>query len=84
MTRYHVLVSDELMAQPDLQMPEGFRFIEPSGPSDDGHARWWLAEDDNAPITLEQHRVEPVFTRHHDGRVTITERHIVNEHGWRV
>lgn len=84
MTRYHVLVADDLAARDDLVMPEGFRFIEPSGPGSDGYSRWWLAEDDGAPAELEQHHVEPVFTRRDDGRVEITGRHVVDWLGVRV
>lgn len=83
MTRYHVLISDDL-ATATSQFPGGFRLIEPSGPGDDGQMRWWLCEDDNAPASLEQHRVEPVFGLDDDGRVEITERHIVNSAGRRV
>jgi hypothetical protein len=83
MTRYHVLIADELAADPDLLLPDGFRLIEPSGPGPDGWSRWWLAEDDNAPPELEQHRVEPVFTRTGHDRPLITKRHITDEHGKR-
>ena len=84
MTAYHVLISDELAAQiPDLNMPEGFRFVRPSGPGDDGCTRWWLCEDDGAPADLEQHRVEVVFSKK-DGRNVITGRHVVNVHSARV
>jgi len=93
MTSYHVLISDELIdemarhgGEPELRAlhePDGFRFIRPTAPGTDGHTRWWLCEDDNAPPELEQHRVEPVFMQIH-GKVVLTERHIVNAHGVRV
>jgi len=78
-TRYRVPVADQLLADKDFWQPvEGFRLISADGP--------WLAhpdmtictfEDDSAPAGLEGRLVDLVFTRHSDGRVTITGRTVI-------
>lgn len=80
MTRYRVPVADPMLEQADYWAPvEGFRLVSADGP--------WLAhpdvtictfDDDNAPAELEGKLVEPAFTRHDDGRVTITDRQVLH------
>jgi hypothetical protein len=78
MTRYYVLIADELAADPDLLRSEGIRLIEPDGPRPDAWSRWWLAEDRNAPAELLQHRVELTLMIV-NGRPVISHRHITDD-----
>jgi hypothetical protein len=60
--RYHVLVSDELMAS-DPQWPDGLRPVEQE-PADPGRypgMHWWLFEDDSASESLNGKQVELSF-----------------------
>ena len=89
--RYHVLISDELMAMDDLPWPECLRPAEqePTDPARYPGMHWWLFEDDDAPAELEGKRVELTFTRASgfasedsseplgDGRALITERRVM-------
>ena len=76
---YWVLGSDELMTQPDLQLPEGLRLTEPvsvqvatSGPEFPS-SHWYRFEDDNAPAELEDKRVGLILCNQ-DGKPVILER----------
>ena len=79
MTRYRIPVADPLLAEEGVwTVVDGFRLVSADGP--------WLAhphvtictfEDDNAPADLEGKLIEPVFTRHDDGTVTITGREVI-------
>jgi hypothetical protein len=81
-TRYWVLISDEVMATPDIQWPAGLQPVE-RGASEHPGMRWWLFEDDDAPPELDGKKVELAISR---GRVTedgpdlpphITERRVI-------
>lgn len=79
MTTYRVPVADPLLEQKGFWLPiQGFRLVSVDGP--------WLAhpdvtictfEDDGAPADLEGKLVEPFFTRHEDGTVTVDGRSLV-------
>lgn len=60
--RYHVLVSDELMAS-GPEWPEGLRPIEqePTDPGRHPGMHWWLFDDDTASPSLDGKRVELSF-----------------------
>lgn len=77
---YYVLVADHFLPEMRAglnQHPEtGFRYLEPTGVRPDLQASWHRFEDDNADPSLEGLRVEPAFTRHDDGTVTITARNL--------
>jgi hypothetical protein len=69
--RYHVMVSDQLMAS-DPKWPEGLRPIEREA-ADPGHyrAHWWLFEDDGASESLNGKQVEVTF---HEGGAEYSRR----------
>jgi hypothetical protein len=63
--RYHVLVSDDLMASKP-SWPTGLRPVEqePTDPGTHPGMHWWLFEDDDAPLELEGKNVELSFDVH--------------------
>jgi hypothetical protein len=66
--RYWCLVAEGI--QDSLQLPPGLRMVRPGdapAPSADGHSRWCLFEDDQAPPELHGKRVELTLRR---GRTT--------------
>lgn len=66
--RYHVLISDQLMAIPgEVIWPAGLRPVEMRLPGP-GHAtHWWLLEDDNATEYLNGKQVDLVLETTYDG-----------------
>jgi hypothetical protein len=79
-TRYRVLVSEELTAQIDeLDLPQGFTFADAGTPAGDRFYSFEV-EDDNAPADLEGRLVDVTFQRNFiTGEVTVMSRTAVKE-----
>lgn len=81
--RYHVLVSDDLMAS-EPAWPACLRPVEqePTDPEMHPDMHWWLFEDDDAPPELAGKRVELSFARHFEddkASATITGREVTGQ-----
>lgn len=76
--RYHVLISDDLMAE-NPAWPQGLRPIEQE-PTDPGRypgMHWWLFEDDEVGPGFDGKRVELTISADYDeqGNITATRLH---------
>ena len=60
--RYHILISDELMAS-GMRWPKGMKPVErePTDPDRYPGSHWWLIRDRDADPSLEFKRVDPTF-----------------------
>jgi hypothetical protein len=72
--RYWVLVSRELLDTNPPWAAVGLRLVERGG-WENGHARWCLVEDPDAPAELEGREVEILITEE-DGKPRITGRQV--------
>lgn len=78
MTRYRVPVAQELLDQRPWRGIAGFRLITVNEPWAGGDGVMICTfEDDGAPAGLEGALVDPMFTRHADGRIEVTGRNLV-------